>query len=59
MSIQITASMLYNLVQCPKRVDLDLFGDPALRDEIILDYNEDDCRATRVLLDGIRALVDH
>jgi predicted RecB family nuclease len=22
----------------------------------ILDYNEDDCRATRVLLDGIRAL---
>jgi uncharacterized protein len=23
----------------------------------ILDYNEDDCRATRVLLDGIRALV--
>lgn len=24
----------------------------------ILDYNEDDCRATRVLLDGIRALAD-
>ena len=22
----------------------------------ILDYNEDDCRATRVLLDGIRGL---
>jgi hypothetical protein len=22
----------------------------------ILDYNEDDCRATRVLLDGVRAL---
>jgi len=22
----------------------------------ILDYNEDDCRATRVLLDGIRAM---
>lgn len=29
--------------------------DPAIRDRI-LDYNEDDCRATRVLLDGIRAL---
>ncbi len=24
----------------------------------ILDYNEDDCRATRVLLDGIRALAE-
>lgn len=30
-------------------------GDPAIRQRI-LDYNEDDCRATRVLLDGIRAL---
>ncbi|MCZ7641501.1 MAG: TM0106 family RecB-like putative nuclease [Pseudorhodoplanes sp.] len=30
-------------------------GDPAVRQRI-LDYNEDDCRATRVLLDGIRAL---
>jgi predicted RecB family nuclease len=29
--------------------------DPAIRQRI-LDYNEDDCRATRVLLDGIRAL---
>jgi predicted RecB family nuclease len=29
--------------------------DPAHRQRI-LDYNEDDCRATRVLLDGIRAL---
>ena len=29
--------------------------DPAVRRRI-LDYNEDDCRATRVLLDGIRAL---
>jgi predicted RecB family nuclease len=29
--------------------------DPKIR-ERILDYNEDDCRATRVLLDGIRAL---
>lgn len=28
-------------------------GDPAVRQRI-LDYNEDDCRATRVLLDGIR-----
>ena len=32
-------------------------GDPAIRQRI-LDYNEDDCRATRVLLDGIRALPD-
>ena len=30
-------------------------GDPAVRQRI-LDYNEDDCRATRVLLDGIRAM---
>lgn len=29
--------------------------DPAVRQRI-LDYNEDDCRATRVLLDGIRTL---
>jgi predicted RecB family nuclease len=29
--------------------------DPDIRQRI-LDYNEDDCRATRVLLDGIRAL---
>jgi predicted RecB family nuclease len=30
-------------------------GDPAIRQRI-LDYNEDDCRATVVLLDGIRGL---
>jgi predicted RecB family nuclease len=30
-------------------------GDPAVRQRI-LDYNEDDCRATRVLLDGVRGL---
>ncbi len=30
-------------------------GDPAVKQRI-LDYNEDDCRATRVLLDGIRRL---
>jgi predicted RecB family nuclease len=30
-------------------------SDPAIRQRI-LDYNEDDCRATRVLLDGIRKL---
>ena len=30
-------------------------GDPVVRQRI-LDYNEDDCRATRVLLDGIRGL---
>ena len=29
--------------------------DPAIKQQI-LEYNEDDCRATRVLLDGIRAL---
>jgi predicted RecB family nuclease len=29
--------------------------DPAVKQRI-LDYNEDDCRATRVLLDGIRGL---
>ena len=30
-------------------------GDSEVKQRI-LDYNEDDCRATRVLLDGIRAL---
>jgi len=30
-------------------------GDPEIRQRI-LDYNEDDCVATRVLLDGIRKL---
>ena len=30
-------------------------GDPAIKQRI-LDYNEDDCRATAVLLDGIRQL---
>jgi predicted RecB family nuclease len=30
----ITASVLYDLVQCPKRVELDMFGSPADRDEI-------------------------
>ena len=29
----ITASMLYNLVTCPHRVTMDLYGDPAKRDE--------------------------
>jgi predicted RecB family nuclease len=29
----VTASALYNLVQCPQRVALDTFGDPASRDE--------------------------
>jgi predicted RecB family nuclease len=30
-------------------------GNAAIKQRI-LDYNEDDCRATRILLDGIRAL---
>jgi uncharacterized protein len=30
-------------------------GDPAIKQRI-LEYNEDDCRATRVLLDGLRGL---
>lgn len=30
----VTASMLYDLVQCPHRAFLDLFGDPARRDEV-------------------------
>ena len=34
MATPISASMLYNLVQCPKRVALDLFGDPSIRDEV-------------------------
>ena len=34
MTPSITASVLYDLVQCPKRVELDLFGDAANRDEV-------------------------
>lgn len=34
MAPEITASLLYNLVQCPKRVERDLFGDASQRDEI-------------------------
>ena len=34
MTAPITASMLYNLVQCPKRLDLDLYGSPTLRDQV-------------------------
>jgi predicted RecB family nuclease len=30
----VTASVLYNLVQCPQRVALDAFGDPVNRDKI-------------------------
>lgn len=33
-SIPITATMLYDLVHCPHRVTMDLFGDPAERDEV-------------------------
>jgi hypothetical protein len=33
----------------------DRWCNPEIRQRI-LDYNEDDCRATRVLLDGIRSL---
>lgn len=32
-------------------------GDQAIKQRI-LEYNEDDCRATRVLLDGIRSLTE-
>ena len=34
MSTAITASMLYNLVECPHRPMMDLYGNPAERDEI-------------------------
>ena len=34
MSVPITASMLYDLVSCPHRVRMDIYGDPADRDEI-------------------------
>lgn len=33
MPTAITASMLYDLVACPHRVTMDLYGDPAKRDE--------------------------
>ena len=34
MKKQITASMLYNLIQCPHRVTMDLFEDPASKDPV-------------------------
>ena len=34
MPTSVTASMLYDLVQCPHRVTMDLFGDPRKRDKI-------------------------
>ena len=34
MSTPISASMLYNFVQCPHRVTMDLFADPALKDKV-------------------------
>jgi len=34
MTHPITASMLYNLTRCPTRVALDLFEDPAKKDEV-------------------------
>jgi uncharacterized protein len=34
LSATITASMLYDLVHCPHRVALDLFGDPSARDRV-------------------------
>ena len=33
-SIPITGSMLYDLVQCPHRVTMDLFADPNQRDRV-------------------------
>src|SRR3954453_18576314 len=30
----VTASLLYNLIACPHRVTMDLFADPAERDEV-------------------------
>ena len=33
MSRPVTATMLHDLVHCPHRVTMDLFGDPAKRDE--------------------------
>jgi hypothetical protein len=30
----VTASVLYDVMQCPQRVALDAFGDPAQRDEV-------------------------
>lgn len=34
MPAPITASMLYDLVHCPHRVSMDLFGDPVRKDEV-------------------------
>ena len=34
MAEKISASMMYNYVQCPHRLTLDLFGDPSKRDPI-------------------------
>ena len=34
LKMPITASMLYDLVACPHRVTMDIFGDPSKRDEV-------------------------
>ena len=34
MTIPITATMLYDLLQCPHRPTMDLFGDPSRRDKV-------------------------
>jgi predicted RecB family nuclease len=58
----ITGSMLYDLISA-SIASIEWFdqwvrtGDPSIRQRII-DYNEDDCRATRVLLDGTRGLAE-
>src|ERR1051325_1951859 len=32
--MHVTASILYDVIQCPHRVALDAFGDPAKRDDV-------------------------
>ena len=32
--VKVTAAMLYDLVQCPHRLSMDLFVDPKYRDEV-------------------------
>ncbi|MEJ2745543.1 MAG: PD-(D/E)XK nuclease family protein, partial [bacterium] len=61
----ITASMLYNLVQCPHRASMDLYGDPKMRDSISpfvqllwekgCDFEEEVIRGLEVPFTNLRA----
>lgn len=55
--MHITASKLYYYLQCKHRVSKDVYGSQVEKiSERILLYNEDDCKATMILKDGLGEL---